>query len=111
MYVYIKNGTIFHKSMEKKWINGAKIVTSDISITERVIFEDGIVKRYEDSKQYRIDHNIETLEHKIQKLETKVKKQEETLEVRVRKYHKLEDTDPVLPYHYNLYYSNSKKDV
>lgn len=97
--------------MEKKWINGAKIITSELPLSDRIILEDGVVKRYEDSMQYRIDHNIETLEHKIQKLETKVRKQEQTLEQRVRTYHKLEDTDPVLPYHYNLYYANSKKDV
>lgn len=111
MYVYIKNGKIFHKSMEKKWINGAKIITSDISITERVIFEDGIVKRYEDSRQYKIDHNIEQLETKIQKLETKIRKQEQTLEQRVRQYNNLQEDEPTLPIHYNLYHANPRKNV
>ena len=33
-----------------------------------LIYEDGNIKRYKDSNQYRLDYNIETMEEQIERL-------------------------------------------
>lgn len=77
MFVYIKNGNIIFKSNTKvDFIKGATVVWCWFSLSDNLVFEDGIVKQYEKSKQfekdihkYKLSQQIESLEFQNNKLE------------------------------------------
>ena len=101
IYVYIKNWWIIKKS--ETIVNGISydsVEWLDYNITDKLIYEDWRVVKYDiNSKQYRKDHNIDTLEEKVEKLEKSNKRlkviadREIRNQLRKRSYEKLTEFD------------------
>lgn len=70
IYVYIRNGWIIKKSETiVNWLKYDAEIRVDYDIKDKLIYENWKVIKYADSKQYRKDHNIDTLEKKVERLE------------------------------------------
>jgi len=69
MYVYIKNNSLFRTSDDILQIDCDFFLKTDYKQQDIIIFEDWIIKRYKDSKQYIEDNEIITLEKKVENLE------------------------------------------
>lgn len=104
MYVYIRNGKIRLKSETRMSAPGCQEYKTDHKMTDRLIYEGGEIKIYEQSKQYGEDinryHLQKELDHekKVNKDLTKIanNRMREDMELDVK------NQDPGA-YHKNLY--------
>lgn len=65
MYVYVKDGKIRLQSEDRIKATGYQEYETDHKITDRLIFEDGQVKLYEQSRQYAEDTNRYQLQKEL----------------------------------------------
>lgn len=68
MYVYVKNNRIYAKREDRGHYPWCVEVICDYKKTDILIWEDNTVKLYKDSKQYRKDKKIDTLEEENKRL-------------------------------------------
>lgn len=62
MYIYVKNESVIRKTLTKDdTIDHDIMYEVEWKPSERFVYEEGVVKRYEDSWQYKIDKNILSL--------------------------------------------------
>lgn len=103
MYVYVRDGKIFLQSEQRIRIPGTQEFITDHKMTDRLIYEGGEIKKYENSKQYVEDTNRYQLqkelahEKKINKDLTRIANNKMKKEMELR-----EDEEPS-SYHRNLY--------
>ena len=109
MYVYLKNNRIYHKSEEKRIFPNTTIIESNFNIKDDLIWEDGEIKLYEKSEQYKKDYNITSLEEKNRKLEEENKKLSEISDREIRKELWMIKTEKITAYHRNLYHTIMQK--
>ncbi|MDR0608132.1 MAG: hypothetical protein LBG52_07530 [Candidatus Peribacteria bacterium] len=90
MYIYLKDGHIYHKSEQKKLIpNTSLIEVVGFTLADDLIYEDGQVKLYKESEQRKKDHNVVSLEQKIQEVEKKNEELQEVADSEIRRALKL----------------------
>ena len=85
MYVYVKNGRIRLRSEEQINAPGYQEYRTDHKITDRLIFEGGEIKLYEQSKQYGEDINRYHLQKELKKTQ---KRNEDLLRIANNKVEK-----------------------
>lgn len=74
IFVYIKNGWVIAKEKRERYdINYDEVIISDNNISDLLVYEDGIIKKYNESNQYKIDKWIEWLEEKNKRLEKELR--------------------------------------
>jgi hypothetical protein len=61
MYVYLKNYRIYHKSDTKKLLPETSIVECNFAVSDDLIYENWEIKLYEQSEQWKKDHQIEDI--------------------------------------------------
>lgn len=83
MYVYIKNWSIIRKSKEQLQIDCDCFLSTTYGKSEKIIYENGWLVKYEESEQYKKDIGLKDLKTQniILKEENKalIKKTDETL--------------------------------
>ena len=104
MFVYVKNWKIWLQSEERIRATGYQEYETDHKMTDRLIFEDGQVKLYEQSKQYGEDINRYQLqkelahEKRVNKDLTRIANNKMTKDMELDK----KDQEPS-SYHRNIY--------
>lgn len=68
LYVYVKDNRIYAKREDRARYPWCMEVLCDYQKTDLLIWEDNSVKLYKDSKQYRKDKKIDTLEEENKRL-------------------------------------------
>lgn len=68
LYVYVKQNRIYAKKEERGHYPWCHEILCDFKKTDLLIREDNTVKLYKDSKQYRKDKKIDTLEEENKRL-------------------------------------------
>ena len=68
LYVYVKNNRIYAKKTERWTYPWCMEVCCDFEKTDMIIWEDNTVKLYKDSRQYRKDKKIDSLEEENKRL-------------------------------------------
>ena len=104
IYVYIKNWWIVKKSEDI--VNGISydsVERVNYDMKDKLIYEDWRVAKYDiNSKQYRKDHDIDTLEEKVENLEMKNEELRMIADSKVKKDLELKD-DQDMEYKRKLY--------
>lgn len=110
IYVYIKNWWIIKKSETiVNWISYDAVERVDYGLNDKLIYENWRVVKYDiNSKQYRKDHDIDTLEEKIEKLETENEELKTIANSKVKKDLELKD-DTDIEYKRKLYLLKNMK--
>lgn len=90
MYVYVKNGKIYLTTEEKTKVQGCQEYITNHKKTDRLIFENGQVKLYENSKQYIEDTNRYHLQKELKEEKRKNKELTKIANTKVSKARELE---------------------
>lgn len=85
MYVYVKNGKIRLKSEKRMRAPGCQEYITNHKMTDRLIFEGGQVKIYENSKQYVEDTNRYQLQKELKEEKRKNKELVQIANMKVTK--------------------------
>ena len=85
MYVYVKNGKIRLRSEERIRATGYQEYITNHKMTDKLIFEGGQVKVYEDSKQYVEDTNRYQLQKELKEEKRKNKELVQIANMKVTK--------------------------
>ena len=85
LYVYITAGKIVMKSPRKYVVQNTTIIETEFKKTDQLIYEDGVVKIYKESQQWKKDNHIETLKEKNEKLEKENSQLQEISDREIRK--------------------------
>ena len=96
IYCYIKDWHIIRRDKKQVTIDCDNVIQADYEEKDMVIYEDWIIKKYEDSTQYKIDYNIPLLEIEIEKLKRQNKLLEEQSNRVLTAFEKLQLTDQLL---------------
>jgi transcriptional regulator with PAS, ATPase and Fis domain len=104
MYIYLKNNHIYHKSETKKLIpNTSFLEVQGFSVNDDLIYEDGEVKLYEKSEQYKKDKQIKSKDEKIFELEKEKEELKEIADSEIKRVFNIDNNEKVNTFNKFLY--------